>query len=116
MTPWSKQPASAQKHRVEQILAADLVRLNVGRSATHTFVERGPLALKGLPEPVTTVEVLWDPDETAIGVPLPGRLVGAAADALFGFFGREQRVGLVARGARKWRTSTKRAQLVLGDR
>ncbi len=44
--------------------------------------------MKGLPEPVTTVEVLWDPDETVIGVPLPGRLVGAAADALFGFFGR----------------------------
>ena len=71
-----------------QILAADLVRLMVGRHATQTFVSVGPLELKGLPEPVDTVEVLWEPAQVAGSVPLPGRVVGAAADALFGFFGR----------------------------
>ena len=44
-----------------QILAADLVRLMVGRHATQTFVELGALELKGLPEPVDAVEVLWEP-------------------------------------------------------
>src|SRR4051812_4533408 len=71
-----------------QILAADLVRLLVGRHATQTFVPVGPLALKGLPEPVETVEVLWEPVIAAGSVALPNRLVGAASDALFGFFGR----------------------------
>ena len=44
-----------------QILAAQLVRLMVGRHATQTFVERGPLELKGLPGPVEAVEVVWEP-------------------------------------------------------
>ena len=55
-----------------QILAADLVRLMVGRHATQTFVEVGPLELKGIPEPVDAVEVLWEPAQTAGSVPLPG--------------------------------------------
>ena len=71
-----------------QILAAEIVRMMVGRHATQTFVEVGPLELKGLPEPVDAVEVLWEPAAVAGSVPLPGRLVGAASDALFGFFGR----------------------------
>jgi len=41
-----------------QILAADLVRLMVGRHATQTFVQVGPLELKGIPEPVDAVEAL----------------------------------------------------------
>jgi len=71
-----------------QILASEIVRGLVGRHATQTFVEVGPLELKGLPEPVDTVEVLWEPARVEGSVPLPGRLVGAASDALFGFFGR----------------------------
>src|SRR6476646_8096228 len=71
-----------------QILAADLVRMMVGRHATQVFVEVGPLVLKGLPEPVNAVEVQWEPASGTGSVPLPGRLVGAATDALFGFFGR----------------------------
>ena len=43
----------------------------------------GPLALKGIPEPVDAVEVLWEPASVAGAVPMPGRLVGAASDALF---------------------------------
>src|ERR1700675_942091 len=44
-----------------QILASELVRSLVGRHATHTFVEVGPLTLKGIPEPVDAVQVLWEP-------------------------------------------------------
>lgn len=72
-----------------QILAAELVRLLVGRRASQSFEDRGALDLKGLPEPVPTVEVLWEPTSVEGAVPLPGRLAGAASDALFGFFGRD---------------------------
>src|SRR5690348_13705998 len=61
-----------------QILATDLVRMMVGRHATQTFVEVGELELKGLPDPVATVEVLWEPVVVAGSIPLPGSLVGAA--------------------------------------
>ena len=60
-----------------QILAADWCALMVGRHATQTFVELGPLELKGLPEPVDAVEVRLGAGERSTGsVPLPGRLVG----------------------------------------
>src|SRR4051794_41893937 len=79
----------------------------VGRHATQTFVEVGPLELKGLPEPIDVVDVQWEPAKVEGGVPLPGRLVGAATDALFGFFGR--RGGLAAiEEARKVARSTQR--------
>ena len=71
-----------------QIIAADVVRALVGRHAAQTFVQVGPLQLKGLSEPVVAVEVLWESATMADSVPMPVRLVGAASDALFGFFGR----------------------------
>jgi class 3 adenylate cyclase/tetratricopeptide (TPR) repeat protein len=94
-----------------QILAADLVRLMVGRHATQTFVAVGPLALKGIPEPVDAVEVLWEPATMSGSVPLPGRLVGAAADALFGFFGRGPELAGLEE-ARKRAHSAQRCQAV----
>lgn len=94
-----------------QILAADLVRLMVGRHATQTFVTVGPLELKGLPEPVAAVEVLWEPAAIAGSIPLPGRLVGAATDGLFGFFGRTAELEVLEE-ARKAASSSRRCQLV----
>ena len=95
-----------------QILAAELVRLMVGRHATQTFVEVGPLELKGLPDPVDVVEVLWEPTSVSAGsVPLPGRLVGAASDALFGFFGRGPELDVFGE-ARKRARSAQRCQAV----
>jgi class 3 adenylate cyclase/tetratricopeptide (TPR) repeat protein len=95
-----------------QILAAEVVRLMVGRHATQTFVEVGPLELKGIPQPVDAVEVQWDPVAVAAGsVPLPGRLVGAASDALFGFFGRGPELAELE-DARKRAHSAQRCQAV----
>src|SRR5260221_447223 len=82
-----------------------------GRPPTHTFVPVGPLELKGLPEPVDAVEVLWEPAKVDGGVPLPGRLVGAAADALLGFFGRGPELAEL-HDARKRAHSAKRCQVV----
>jgi hypothetical protein len=84
----------------------------VGRHAAQTFLEVLPLTLKGIPEPVAAVEMLWEPASLAGLVPLPGRLVGAAADALFGFFGRAREMAAIE-AARKRAHTSRRAQLVL---
>ena len=59
-----------------QILAADVVRAMAGRRSRHECDPVGPLALKGLPDPVETVEVRWEPlgGTATNAVPLPGRL------------------------------------------
>ncbi len=44
-----------------QILAADVVRAMAGRRSRHECASVGPLVLKGLPDPVETVEVRWVP-------------------------------------------------------
>ncbi|MBV8950913.1 MAG: AAA family ATPase [Actinobacteria bacterium] len=71
-----------------QILATALVQAMVGRHVAQTFVDQGALALKGLPEPVEAVEVVWEPASAEGQIPLPARLVGGATESLFGFFGR----------------------------
>jgi hypothetical protein len=77
----------------------------VGRHATQSFIEVGPLELKGLPEPVGAVEVIWEPVTIAGSVPLPGRLVGAAANALFGFFGRVSEMEAIVDACKRSRVS-----------
>ncbi len=44
-----------------QVLAADIVRLTAGRRSRSECRSVGELALKGLPDPVQAVEVLWEP-------------------------------------------------------
>jgi class 3 adenylate cyclase/tetratricopeptide (TPR) repeat protein len=78
-----------------QILAVDIVRALVGRHATQTFSEIGPLKLKGIPTAVNVVEVLWEPVMVAGSIPLPGRLVAAATEGLFGFFGRSAELSVL---------------------
>jgi class 3 adenylate cyclase/tetratricopeptide (TPR) repeat protein len=59
-----------------QILAADVVRLMAGRRNRHECAPVGPLTLKGLPDPVETVEVRWAAlrGTATDAVPLPSRL------------------------------------------
>ena len=76
-----------------QILAADVVRSMAGRRSPSRCRSLGELTLKGLPDPVETVEVLWEPlGGAGIGrsIPLPGRL---AVRPAVGVVGRESRVG-----------------------
>ena len=44
-----------------QVLATDVVRAMAGRRSRHECRSLGELTLKGLPDPVETVEVLWEP-------------------------------------------------------
>jgi adenylate cyclase len=45
-----------------QILATAVVRLVAGRRSEAVFTDLGCLALRGLPTPVPTCEVAWEPD------------------------------------------------------
>jgi class 3 adenylate cyclase/tetratricopeptide (TPR) repeat protein len=70
-----------------QILAADVVRAMAGRRSRYECRSRGALALKGLPDPVETVEVIWEPlSETDSGtvIPLPARLAYRPAVGVLG--------------------------------
>ena len=95
-----------------QILAAEVVRAMVGRHATQTFVEVGPLDLKGLPHPVDAVEVVWEPEVVPGTVPLPSRLLAASNDAVFGFVGRAEELTEVD-DALKSATAERQARTVL---
>jgi len=90
-----------------QILTTDLVRQLVGRHSTHGFNAVGALELKGIPEPVAAVEVLWEPESVAGEIPLPSRLVGAATEGLFGFFGRAEEVDLLVHAAGRAREESR---------
>jgi class 3 adenylate cyclase/tetratricopeptide (TPR) repeat protein len=70
-----------------QILATDFVRAMAGRRSRHECRPLGELALKGLPDPVETVEVLWMPIAEVseeFAVPLPGRIVSAVSATFVG--------------------------------
>jgi len=71
-----------------QILASETVRLMAGRRSRFAFGSVGPLDLKGIPVPVETVEVCWEPlpADAGAAVPLPVRL---AAVPRVGVVGRE---------------------------
>jgi len=83
-----------------QILAADVVRAMAGRRSPHRVHGIGPMVLKGLPDPVPAVEVLWEP--------LPGRAAGTtplpdllAARPEVGVVGRESELAMVADAAKR---------------
>ena len=95
-----------------RILATEVVRAMVGRHATQTFVEVGPLDLKGLPHPVDAVEVVWEPEVVPGTVPLPSRLLAASNDAVFGFVGRAEELTEID-DALKAATTERQARTVL---
>ncbi len=60
-----------------QVLAAEWVRLTAGRRGRHEYRPLGELTLRGLPDPVETVEVAWEPfrgTDNGTSIPMSGRL------------------------------------------
>ena len=77
-----------------QILATQLVQVLAGKRTSVVLSPLGEMTLKGLPDPVEVVEVIWEPeviDDGAGVVPLPDRIVVAAASAVF--VGRDGALG-----------------------
>ena len=84
-----------------QILAAQVVRLVSGRRSPHVCRSLGPLTLKGLPDPVETVEVLWEPlrsVDLGDAVPLPRRL---AVRPAVGVVGREAEIAAIGEAIKR---------------
>ena len=71
-----------------EILCADIVRIVAGSRADQKYTPVGELTLKGLPDPVLTVRVEWEPRDgvTAGGAPFPAALDPGAR---LPFIGRE---------------------------
>jgi class 3 adenylate cyclase len=72
-----------------QVLATDVVRAMAGRRSRHECQALGELSLKGLSDPVETVEVIWEPlggVDAGISIQIPGRL---AVRPAVGVVGRE---------------------------
>ena len=78
------------------------MRANAGRRSAHTFTPLGELELKGLPEPIETLQVSWEPLEAdapdAGRVPLPTRLTHPPA---VGVIGRENELALLDSAAKR---------------
>jgi class 3 adenylate cyclase len=94
-----------------QILAADLVRLLVRGGGDLTFLPLQDLELKGLPAPVSVVEVPWEPSG-GVEVPFPPLL---SSGGFFRFAGRAAELELLDR---VWKTAVggeRRAVLIAGE-
>ena len=78
-----------------QVLTTEALRAIAGRHAGQTLRSVGTLELKGLPEPVPAVELVWEPSGGGDGPPLPSRLTGTAPEATFGFIGRGTETGQI---------------------
>ena len=78
-----------------QILAADLVRAMAGRRSPHAFSPLGAIELKGLPEPIETLEIVWERlnEADAGAMPSPSRL---GIGPVIGVIGREAEAVLLA--------------------
>lgn len=79
-----------------QVLATQVVRAMAGRRSHQEFRPVGALTLKGLSDPVDTIEVLWEPmgdDVSGAQIPLPTRL---AVRPPVGVIGRETELAVVA--------------------
>ena len=98
-----------------QILAAWLVPALAGRRNQLDFNSLGKLDLKGLREPLETVEVLWLPieyDDNPAGVPFPRRLSAISQV----FFGRESERSLLAGALKETRANSQpRIALIGGE-
>ncbi len=86
-----------------QILAAEVVRILGGRRSSHTFTSLGELELKGLPEPIETLQVSWEPltegeAPSSGSVPLPARLAHRPG---VGVVGREEELASLSASAKR---------------
>ncbi len=98
-----------------QVLVADVVRVLARGRHGSPLTALGPLELKGLPEPVATYEVTWEPRAVAgtrVQVPLPSAL---RPDREFTFAGREAELGRLVEHWSAARSGERQCVLVGGE-
>jgi class 3 adenylate cyclase len=91
------------------ILAAEMVRWLV-RGGEHRFASVGPLELKGLAEPVSACEVVWEP-LAAAAIPLPALLTDVGRI----FVGRDEQLKRLGHLWKEAANGERRAVLVAGE-
>jgi class 3 adenylate cyclase len=96
------------------ILAPDVLR-HLAPRGTHEYRSVGDLELKGLPEPVPAVEVVWHPAEVArpaTEIPLPARL---ALPFTAQFVGRQPERDVLDTARKESASGDRRAVLISGE-
>jgi class 3 adenylate cyclase/tetratricopeptide (TPR) repeat protein len=93
-----------------QILVTEVVRVLAGSGAVHRFRPVGALDLKGLPAPVPTCEVVWEP---ALQSPVPAPVL--LTDPGRVFVGREVEVGRLRQLWKEAAAGELRLALVSGE-
>jgi class 3 adenylate cyclase/tetratricopeptide (TPR) repeat protein len=93
-----------------QILAAELVRALTRGRGGHEFSVVGELDLKGLPEPVATVEITWEPASSTLPFPELLRATGG-----LGFAGRASELEVLEGAWKEAAAGGRRSVLVAGE-
>jgi class 3 adenylate cyclase len=96
-----------------QILAADLVRALTRGRGGHRFTGGGDLDLKGLAEPVATVEIGWE-ESRPVGAELPFPPLLLASGGL-GFAGRTTELEVLSNAWKEAAAGVRRAVLIAGE-
>ncbi|MCA1845486.1 MAG: AAA family ATPase, partial [Actinobacteria bacterium] len=93
-----------------EILVTDMVRMLAGGRGGHRFDSLGPVDLKGLPDPVPTSRVLWEPQREA-GLALPLRL---GTDRV-AFVGRSAEREVLEQAWKRAREGVRQLVLIAGE-
>lgn len=94
-----------------QILASELLRALVGTRGGFAFRSRGPVALKGIAEPLTACEIVWEPAaEKQISLPPPFAREEAAP-----LVGRDGQLDALRRCWQEARTGHRRVVMLVGE-
>ncbi len=98
--------------RSGQILCSEVARAVAGRRNLHSWNALGPMALKGLVDPVDVVEILWEPlaPESGSSMQLPGRLARAPQ---VGVVGRTDELAEIALARKRVDSACQREILVV---
>jgi len=94
-----------------QIITTDLVSM-MARKTDHTFTSIGELELKGVPEPVPSVTVDWEPMQIAGALPLPDRL---APDMDLAIAGRAAELAALLDACKAAEASERRVTFLAGE-
>ncbi len=96
-----------------QILAAELIRLLARGRGGHVFTASGERELKGLPDPVSVVAVVWEPPAPKTSrVPFPARLSGSTP---LPFSGRRMQFDSLLQSWKETSDGERRVVLISGE-
>ncbi len=94
-----------------QIIVSELLSM-IARSSGHAFTSIGDLELRGVPEPVPSMTVEWDPIEVQGAVPIPERLV---PDMDLRIAGRVRELEMMAQAFKDTAGGSRRVSFLAGE-